>query len=119
MALPNLPIGRENINCPDPAHPVSVGLSASFLTNNRKKRPSTFNGFGMIVISFNHIKFWSLHFFCKILRPEREKGNSSQFISVRLINYTGGATLLQFLVLILRRQTSHRIKVLKFLAVTL
>ena len=65
--LPDLPIGWENINCPNPAHPVSVGLSASFLTNNRKKRPSTFNGFRMIVISFNHIKFWSLHLFCKIL----------------------------------------------------
>ena len=60
--LPNLPIGRQNINSPNLAHPVSVGLSASFLTNNRKKRPSTFNGFRMIVISFNNIKFWSLHF---------------------------------------------------------
>ena len=70
--LPNLPIGGENINCPNLAHPVSVGLSASFLTNNRKKRPSTFNGFRMIVISFNHIKFWSLHFFVKYSTRRRK-----------------------------------------------
>ena len=75
--LPDLPIGWENINCPNLAHPVGVGLSASFLTNNRKKRPSTFNGFRMIVISFNHIKFWSLHFFfVKYSQLDGEKGNS-------------------------------------------
>ena len=56
-----LAIGPQHIKCSDPAHPV---LDYHHLFSQiTGKTQSSFNGLGMIVISVNHMNFWSLLLF--------------------------------------------------------
>ena len=76
-----LAIGPRHIKRPDLAHPV---LDYQHLFSQiTGKTQSTFNGFGMIVISVNHMNFWSLQFFVEILSRRRRKALFEiQFIQV-------------------------------------
>ena len=65
-----LAIGRRNIKRPDLAHPV---LDYQHLFSQiTGKTQSTFNGLGMIVISVNHMNFWSLLLFVWITYSQRK-----------------------------------------------